>query len=63
MHDDIVRTLIDLRHVLELKKILIYLGILESNRCTYKAGGRVLRISKGALIVRKEKKNNGLYTM
>ena len=56
MHDDIVRTLIDLRNVLELKKILIYLGILESNRCTYKAGGRVLRISKGALVVMKGKK-------
>ena len=34
MHDDIVRTLTDVRHVLELKKILIFLGIIDSNGCT-----------------------------
>ena len=63
MHDGIIRTLIDVRHVLELKKILISLRTLDSNGCTYKARGGVLRISKGALVVMKGKKINGLYTL
>ena len=63
MHDDIIRTLTDLRHVPKLKKNLISLGTLDSNKCTYKAGGGVLRISKGALVVMKGKKINGLYTL
>ena len=63
MHDGIIRTLIDVRHVPELKNILISLRTLDSNGCTYKARGGVLRISKGALVVMKEKKINGLYTL
>ena len=46
-----------------MKKNLIFLGTLDSNGCTYKARGGVLRISKGALVVMKEKKINGLYTL
>ncbi|RVX05834.1 Retrovirus-related Pol polyprotein from transposon TNT 1-94 [Vitis vinifera] len=38
-------------------------GTLDSNGCTYKAEGGVLRISKGALVVMKGKKINGLYTL
>ena len=53
MHGDIIRTLTDLRHVPKLKKNLISLGTLDSNGCTYKAIGGVLRISKGALVVMK----------
>ena len=53
MHDGIVRTFIDARHVLELKTILISLGTPDSNGCTYKSGGGVLRILKGALVVMK----------
>ena len=61
MHDGIVRTLSDVRHIPELKKNLISLGTLDSNGCTYKAGGGVMRISKGALVVMKGLKQNGLY--
>ena len=53
MHDGIVRTLIDARHVLELKTILISLGTPDSNGCTYKSEGGVLRILNGALVVMK----------
>ena len=63
MHDDIVRALTNVRHVPNLKKILISLGTLNSNGCTYKVGDGVLRISKGALIVMKGKKINGLYAL
>ena len=45
MHDGIVRTLTDVRHVQELKNNLISLRTLDSNECTYKVGGGVLRIS------------------
>ena len=47
----------------KLKKKLISLGTLDSNGCIYKARGGVLRISKGALIMMKRKKINGLYTL
>ena len=63
MHHDIIRTLTDVRHVLELKKNLISLGTLDSKGCTYKARGGVLRISKGVVVVMKWKKINGLYTL
>ena len=46
-----------------MKKILISLGTLDSNGCTYKARGGVLRISKGALVMMKDKKINGPQTL
>ena len=63
MHDGVIRTWTDVRHVLELKKNLIFLGTLDFNGCTYKTGSGVLMISKGALVVMKWKKINGLYTL
>ena len=63
MYDGIIRTLIDARHVPELKTILISLGIPDSNGCTYKFEGGVLRILNGALVVMKWKKINGLYIL
>ncbi|KAL6345221.1 hypothetical protein AAG906_015704 [Vitis piasezkii] len=53
-------TLTDVRHVPELKKILISLRTLDSNKCTYETRGGVLRISKSALVMMKGKKINGL---
>ena len=63
MHDGIIGTLTDVRHVPELKKILISLRTLDSNKCTYETGSGVLRISKSALVMMKGKKINGLYTL
>ena len=63
MCDGIVRTLSDVRHIPELKKNLVSLGTLEPNGCTYKAGCGVIRISKGALIMMKGQKQNGLYLL
>ncbi|KAK2973990.1 hypothetical protein RJ640_022713 [Escallonia rubra] len=61
MHDGIVRTLTDVRNVPELRKILISLGTLDSNSCSYWAADGVMRIMKGALVVMKELKQNSLY--
>ncbi|KAK2972776.1 hypothetical protein RJ640_027871 [Escallonia rubra] len=63
MHDGIVRTLTDVRHVPELRKILISLGTLDSNGCSYRAAGGVMRIMKGALVVMKGLKQNSLYLL
>ncbi|KAK2970510.1 hypothetical protein RJ640_001715 [Escallonia rubra] len=63
MHDGIVRTLTDVRHVQELRKNLIYLGTLDSNGCSYRAAGGVMRIMKGALVVMKGLKQNSLYLL
>ncbi|KAL5768311.1 hypothetical protein ACOSQ2_015094 [Xanthoceras sorbifolium] len=63
MHDGIVRTLSDVRHVPDLKKNLISLGTLDSNGCKFSAEGGVLRVSKGALIVMKAKKAGSLYIL
>ena len=54
MHDGSVRTLTYLRHVLELRKNLISLGVLDSvgYRCTTQGG--VLKVSKSILMVMKE---------
>ncbi|KAK3021134.1 hypothetical protein RJ639_045907 [Escallonia herrerae] len=53
MHDGIVRTLTDVRHIPELRKKFIFLGTLDSNGCSYRAAGGVMRIMKGALVVMK----------
>ncbi|KAK3016871.1 hypothetical protein RJ639_005957 [Escallonia herrerae] len=63
MHDGIVRTLTDVRHVPELKKNLISLDTLESNSCSYRAASGVMRIIKGALVVMKGLKQNSLYLL
>ncbi|KAK3017138.1 hypothetical protein RJ639_006140 [Escallonia herrerae] len=63
MHDSIVRTLTDVRHVPELRKNLIPLGMLESNGCSYWIVGGVMRIMKGVLIVMKGLKQNSLYLL
>ncbi|KAK2970866.1 hypothetical protein RJ640_022308 [Escallonia rubra] len=63
MHDGIVRTLTDVRHVLELRKNMISLGTLDSNGCSYQAAGGVMRIMKGAFVVMKGLKQNSLYLL
>ncbi|KAK2974639.1 hypothetical protein RJ640_020521 [Escallonia rubra] len=63
MHDGIVRTLTDVKHVSELRKYLISLGTLDSKCCSYRAVGGVMRIMKGALVVMKRLKQNILYLL
>nr|GEW85876.1 retrovirus-related Pol polyprotein from transposon TNT 1-94 [Tanacetum cinerariifolium] len=63
MFDGMVRTLKDVRHVLELNKNLISLRTLDSIGCDYRGRGGVLKVSKGALVVMKGKKTNGLYLL
>lgn len=63
MFDGVVRTLTNIKHVPELKKNLISLGMLDSIRCSFKAEGGAMRVSKGALVVMKGKKTSSLYIL
>lgn len=51
MHDGIVKTLTNVRHVPKLKKNLIYLCALNSNRCKCTIEGGVMRVTKCTLMV------------
>ena len=63
MFDGVIRTLTDVRHVPELKKNLIYLGVLDA--CGHKFTGfdGTLKVSKGALVVMKAQMTRNLYKM
>jgi hypothetical protein len=63
MFDGIVRELMDVRYVPELKSNLISLGVLDS--CGYKYTGQdgALTVSKGNLVVMKATKVDNLYKM
>ena len=63
MHDGIVRTLSNVRHVPDLKKNLISLGTLDSNGYKFSTEGEVLRVSKDSLVVMKGKKVNIVYIL
>jgi hypothetical protein len=63
MFDGIIRTLTDVRHVPELKKNLISLGVLDSGGHKFTGQGGVLKVSKGALVVMKAIKTGNLYKL
>ena len=56
MYDNTVRTLTSVRHVLDLKKNLISLGVLDSDGYKFTDQDGVLKVSKGALMVLKAEK-------
>jgi hypothetical protein len=58
MFDGVVRTLCDVRHVLEVEKNLISLGTLDSNGYGYKSVGGVMKVTKGAMVVMKGQINS-----
>ncbi|CAD6202432.1 unnamed protein product [Miscanthus lutarioriparius] len=62
MHDGIVRTLADVRHIPSMSKNLISLSTLDAKGYKYSGGDGVLKVSKGSLIVMKsELKSPNLY--
>ncbi|KAG8475436.1 hypothetical protein CXB51_032203 [Gossypium anomalum] len=56
MFDGVVKTLSDVRHVLELKRNLISLSTLDSKGYRYTAESGVLKIFKGSLVVMKRQR-------
>ncbi|KAH1114109.1 hypothetical protein J1N35_007487, partial [Gossypium stocksii] len=53
MHDGTIRTVLDVRHVLDLKKNLISLGILDSKCCRINIKSNEIKVSHGAFILMK----------
>ena len=53
MFDGVIRTLCDVRHVLDLRKNLISSGTLDSNGFNYKSANGVMKVSKGVLAMMK----------
>lgn len=62
MHDSIVRILSNVRHVLYLKN-LIFFSTLDSYNFNYSRDDRILKVSKSAFIVLKDKLSHGLYLL
>jgi len=63
MYDNTVRTLISVRHVPDLKKNLISLGVLDVDGYKFIGQNGVRKVFKGALVVMKaEKVRNLLQT-
>ncbi|KAK3006427.1 hypothetical protein RJ639_017152 [Escallonia herrerae] len=63
MFDTIVRTLGDVRYITDLKKNLISLGTLDSIDCIISIKGRVIKVSKGAMVIMKGQKNKNLHKL
>ena len=51
MHDGIIRTLTDVRHIPDMRKNLISLSTLDGKGYKYSGGDGVLKVSKGSFIV------------
>ena len=76
MYVDIVRTLTNVRHVLDWKKNLtnvrhvldsiknlIYLGMLETLGCKCTTENGIMKVSKGALVIMKACRSDSLYIL
>ena len=63
MYDGTVKTLSNVRHVPDLKKNLISLGISDSSGYKFTGQNGVLKVSKGALVVMKVEKVGNLYRL
>ena len=61
MTDERSLTLNKIRHVLSLRKNLIFLGMLDSKGYSFAASGEILRVSKGNKEMMRGRKTRGLY--
>jgi hypothetical protein len=61
INDEIMRTLNNVRHILDLKKNLISLGTLYSLGYKYSGEGGFIRVSKGPLVMMQGNKVDGHY--
>ncbi|KAH9697198.1 hypothetical protein KPL71_023512 [Citrus sinensis] len=63
MYDGMVRELTQVRHVPELKRNLISIGMLDQIDCVIKAEKKILKVVKGSIVIMKGTKLNGLYSL
>ena len=63
MFDGVVRVLNNVRYVPNLRKNLISIGVLDDLGYSYSLKGGIMRITKGALMVREGRKVSTLYRL
>ena len=63
MFDGVVRVLSNVRHVPDLRKNLISLGVLDDLGYSYSSKGGIMKITKSALMVMKGQKISTLYRL
>ncbi|PKA58052.1 Retrovirus-related Pol polyprotein from transposon TNT 1-94 [Apostasia shenzhenica] len=63
MFDRVIKTLTEVRHVPDLRKCLISLGILDASGCTFTGSDDTIKVKKGALVVMKGEKIGSLYRL
>ncbi|KAH9679155.1 hypothetical protein KPL71_026007 [Citrus sinensis] len=63
MFDGMIRELRDVRHVPDLKRNLISLGMLDKTGCLVKLESGTLKVLKGSMVVMKGNMSNGLYVL
>ena len=61
MFDGQVRTLKDVRHVLDMRKNLLSLGALKVERCKFSVTDGALKVIKGSMTVLKAEHTTNLY--
>jgi hypothetical protein len=62
--DGVLRTLCEVRHIPEVEKNLISLGILDSNGYCYKYESGVMKVTKGAMVMMKwQKSSKNIYKL
>lgn len=63
MHNAVIRTLTNVRHVPGLKRNLISLGALDNLDCRTLVGSGILQVVKGSKVVIKGRRQRSLYVM
>ena len=63
MFDGVVRVLSNVKHILDLRKNLTSLGVLDDLGYSYTSKGGIMKITKGALMVMKGQKVSKLYRL
>ncbi|PKA45980.1 Retrovirus-related Pol polyprotein from transposon TNT 1-94 [Apostasia shenzhenica] len=58
--DKVIRTLIEVSHIPDLRKDLIFLGTLDASGCTFTSSDDIIKMKKGALVVMKGEKIGSL---
>ena len=63
MFDGLIRELVNVRHVPDLKRNLISLGMLDKIGCLVKLESCTLKVMRGSMVLMKGDLNNGLYVL